>query len=354
MSENPFGKAAAKSYHPFFELRGEPGTGKTNLALKFPAPCVIASDGSAVRYCKELGIDVVTTTGFDKVNDEILPFLASGKHSYKTLVIDTATVLWDELQRKWQDYGLKKAQAKAKASQAPVPTEYELTMRDRGFIRSDWAELMRRLVDLPMTKIVTVHLKAEYTNDKQTGWTADAHATLSRYPNVIIQLLSRPGADDKNVYKGRVVKEHRLIEQEGLPVGAFENVYVEVERIYGKYINAKAEVANLGEKRIEVVHHDPEVPTVVIEKPTPPAPKPTPPPAEKPAAPSPSQPPAKAGEKKLATTAQVKELNDLVHKLDMGPDEILKRLSAYGVQTFETLTEALATVIIKRLKDKVK
>src|SRR3990167_6289005 len=87
---------------PKFMLSGKSGVGKTLFALSFPKPYLIDTEGGATReqYTKKLTAVGGAYFGKDQgsqdfatVNEEIRT-LATTKHEYKTLIVDSFSYLY--------------------------------------------------------------------------------------------------------------------------------------------------------------------------------------------------------------------------------------------------------------------
>jgi len=83
---------------------GAPGVGKTMAAIQFPKPYIIDTEGSTnkpqyVRQIDKVGGVVLMTVDFDEMVAEIKELLTA-KHDYKTLVIDSLTLLYTDLLEK--------------------------------------------------------------------------------------------------------------------------------------------------------------------------------------------------------------------------------------------------------------
>jgi DNA replication protein DnaC len=87
---------------------GNAGVGKTIAAVSFPKPYIIDTEGSTNKPQYVKAIDrmdgaVLMTVDFDEMVNEVRELLTT-QHEYKTLVIDSLTLLYNDL--------LEKAEAK--------------------------------------------------------------------------------------------------------------------------------------------------------------------------------------------------------------------------------------------------
>src|SRR5215475_13973431 len=83
---------------------GSAGVGKTMAAIQFPVPYIIDTEGSTNKpqYVKEIeksGGAVLMTVDFDEMVNEVRELLTT-KHEHKTLVIDSLTLLYNDLLEK--------------------------------------------------------------------------------------------------------------------------------------------------------------------------------------------------------------------------------------------------------------
>src|SRR5574337_639433 len=72
-------------------IYGQPGLGKTTLALSTPQPLLLDFDGGIHRVSPQHQTDTLQVTNWD----EVLSALKEDLTSYKTLVIDTAGKMLD-------------------------------------------------------------------------------------------------------------------------------------------------------------------------------------------------------------------------------------------------------------------
>lgn len=170
-------------------LWGASKAGKTVLALQFPAPYVIDMERGTDHYGDLYKFDVLKTEDVDLVIEQITA-LKTEKHEYKTLVIDSISVLWDAFQTKWTDII-----AGVKDPKAENPY-YELSFGDWRIINPEWAALMRSLVDLDMNVIATAHSKVKYKKGSMAvtdGDTFDSQKDTNYYFDTEIQMYVRDG-----------------------------------------------------------------------------------------------------------------------------------------------------------------
>ena len=120
---------------------GSAGVGKTMASIKFPAPYIIDTEGSTnkpqyVKSIEKSGGAVLMTVDFDEMVNEVRELLTI-QHDYKTLVIDSLTLLYNDL--------LDKAERK-------VGTEFG---RHYGEANKRMKQLLNLLFRLDMNVIIT-------------------------------------------------------------------------------------------------------------------------------------------------------------------------------------------------------
>ena len=145
-----------KETKPKIMISGESGAGKTMFSLNFPTPYFIDTEGGATRpqYRKKLidvggayfGKDQGSNT-FRVVNDEIKA-LATTKHDYKTVVIDSASYL----------YMMEAAQAEEN-----VGSDYG---RDKKEANKPSRQLLRWIDKIGMNVIMICHAKQKWERKK--------------------------------------------------------------------------------------------------------------------------------------------------------------------------------------------
>lgn len=121
---------AIKTTKPKFMLSGKPGTGKSMFALNFPSPYYIDTEGGATRkqYVDKLiasgGVYLGPSDGSQDFREVInqIKELATTPHSYKTLVIDSFSKIYNlecaaAEERVGSDFGKDKREANKPARQ---------------------------------------------------------------------------------------------------------------------------------------------------------------------------------------------------------------------------------------------
>lgn len=137
-----------KPSKPKFMISGKSGVGKTLFALNFPKPFLIDTEGGAVReqYTEKLiasaGVYMGKEQGsqdFKTVIEQIKD-LATSKHEYKTLIIDSFSKL----------YNVKRAEA-----EEAIGSDYA---RDKKEANKPTRQLIRWIEKLDMTVILVCHV----------------------------------------------------------------------------------------------------------------------------------------------------------------------------------------------------
>lgn len=146
---------------PVFILSGDWGVGKSWLALDFPKPFYIDTEGGATQpeYVKKMQTSGAGYMGkeqgsqdFETVVEQVKE-LATAKHDYQTLVLDSFTKL----------YNLTAAEA-----EIDVGNKYAA---DKKEAQKPTRQLHRWIDKLDMTVILVCHSKAEWKNGAATGQT---------------------------------------------------------------------------------------------------------------------------------------------------------------------------------------
>lgn len=147
----PANKPKEKDITPkVFFIWGQSMSGKTYLARQFPSPLIINTDGNAKK------VDTPSIEIYDfETFVEALKEIESGKHEFKTIIID----LVDDLKTMVQNYVCKKYGVD---DEGEVP--YGKGYRE---VKMIWQKTMVRLNQLPYNVIFISHI-AEITENGQT------------------------------------------------------------------------------------------------------------------------------------------------------------------------------------------
>ena len=284
---SPFQKAKSLDKRLKLFLWGDSGAGKTTLALQFPKPVVIDLEGGTELYGEVFDFDVLRASTADEVM-EAVQWLLTNPHSYRTLIIDPITIYWDALQKKWSDIFLRRN----KGSKGFKFEFYDLQPRDWMTIKAEFKELIRKLIALDMNVIVTARQKVQYADGafmRAIGETFDGEKSLPYLFDTIVRLYR----DDKNRFLGECLKDR----SNKLPQGEFECGYAFIEELFGKKSLAR-----------------------------------------------------KAKPASFATDEQKKLIAEYIERFAMTPDQVKKRMAAYGAVGLDDLTEENARVIISKFE----
>ncbi len=176
---------------------GEPGTGKTVTALHFPNPVVIDTEKGTEYYGEyfdfyklESGDPVMVSRALDE--------LINDPGEYKTAVLDSATVLYDNIIDK------QLARKRAKTGNP----NYEIQPLDYKFIKADMKAIIQKILALDMNVIVTAHSKAKYSQEegefmKVLGTMAEVSKELPYIFDVELELTFEDGKFVARVQKDR-------------------------------------------------------------------------------------------------------------------------------------------------------
>lgn len=211
---------------------GAAGIGKSTAAIQFPKPYWIDTEGSAdkpqyVKIMEKQGGAVFQTQDFDDMIREVRSLL-SEKHEYKTLIIDSLTIVYHDL--------LDKAAKDRINEKDPDGTAFG---GHYGVANKKMKTLLNLLLRLDMNVIITSHAKNEYgTNLAVLGQTYDCYKKLDYLFDLVFEIQKRG--------KERValVKKTRFEEFQESDVFPFS--YDEIATRYGRDILEKeAEVQEL-------------------------------------------------------------------------------------------------------------
>lgn len=198
------------------------GVGKTMAAIQFPKPYIIDTEGSTnkpqyVKAINDAGGVVLMTTDFDEMIDEVRELLTT-KHEYKTLVIDSLTLLYNDL--------LEKAERK-------VGTEFG---RHYGEANKRMKQLLNLLFRLDMNVIITSHSKHEYGKDLAIlGQTFDCYKKLDYLFDLVFEIQKR------GTHRVGLVKKSRF--ETFKDTDTFPFSYEEIAGRYGRAVIEREAVA---------------------------------------------------------------------------------------------------------------
>ncbi len=198
------------------------GVGKTMASIQFPKPYIIDTEGSTnkpqyVKAIDDVDGAVLMTVDFDEMVNEVRELLTT-KHEYKTLVIDSLTLLYNDL--------LEKAERK-------VGTEFG---RHYGEANKRMKQLLNLLFRLDMNVIITSHSKNEYgANLSVLGQTFDCYKKLDYLFDLVFEIQKR------GTHRVGLVKKSRI---EAFPDSdTFPFSYDEIAQRYGRHILERDAIA---------------------------------------------------------------------------------------------------------------
>jgi len=286
-SGSPFQKARSLDKRLKLFLWGDSGVGKTTLALQFPKPVVIDFEGGADHYGEAFDFDVLRASTADEAM-EAVQWLHGHTHPHRTLVIDPITVYWDALQKKWSDIFLRRN----RGSKGYKFEFYDLQPRDWMTIKAEFKDFIRKLIALDMNVIVTARQKVQYADGafmKAIGETFDGEKSLPYLFDTIVRLYR----DEKGRFLGECLKDR----SNKLPLGEFEVSYGRFEELFGKKTLAR-----------------------------------------------------KARPTTFATDEQKRQIREQIARFDMKPEQVARRLAAYGAESLDELTKENAELILTKLE----
>jgi len=145
-------------------LYGPSGVGKTIAAIMFPRAYILDTEKGADYYgemIKQSGSVIFQSNDYNEIKRE-LETLLTEDHSYKTLIIDPITIIYQTIQDFWMKRFKQDAVEKNKGGNADLN---DPGMRFWGKVKSDYKALQRLILKLDMNVIVTAHLKDVYGNN---------------------------------------------------------------------------------------------------------------------------------------------------------------------------------------------
>jgi len=290
--KSPFTRSERVTKRVKIFLWGDSGTGKTLLAIQFPAPVVLDLERGSEQYGDVHPFEVLPANSADDCMKAV-DWLLVHKHPYRTLVVDPITVYWEMLQRKWSEILL----LRNKQSKGNKFDFYDMQPKDWMPLKSELKEFIRKLLALDMNIICTARAKPLYAEGelmRKVGETFDGEKSLPYSFDTVLRLTREAGKYVAETIKDRTQK---------LPTGQWEQSYGVFETAFGKR-------------------------TVTRE----------------------------ANPVKLVTEEQKVALKALIKALRLNDEKVAERLESYGAASLEDLTRDNAAVIIEKLtaaKDKV-
>ncbi len=212
---------------------GAAGVGKTTGVIQFPSAYIIDTERGTDFYSESINKAksvVLQTLNVDEVKEE-LKILATDKHSYKTLIIDPITQIYNNTQEKWTRVFEKYTKSEKDAD------VQDFGMRYWGKVKGDFKGLQRLMLALDMNIIVTSHQKDVYgTGFSKIGVTFDSMKGDDYLFDLVFRVERKNGS--LIAYK---VKERAELGKEKFPA-EFEWSYDNFCKFYGKQIIEKESI----------------------------------------------------------------------------------------------------------------
>lgn len=209
---------------------GPAGVGKTTGVIQFPNSYIIDTEKGTENYSNTINKGksvVLTTLNIDEVKEE-LKALATEKHSYKTLIIDPITQIYNNVQEKWTRVFEKYAKSEKEEE------VQDFGMRYWGKVKGDFKGLQRLMLALDLNVIVTSHQKDVYgTAFNKIGVTFDSMKGDDYLFDLVFRVERKNGS--LVAYK---VKERAELGKEKFPA-EFEWSYANFCKFYGKEVLEK-------------------------------------------------------------------------------------------------------------------
>jgi hypothetical protein len=274
---------------------GAAGVGKTTAAIHFPKPYIIDTERGAENdeYVDLIKIGdgaILQTNDFDDVLNEVKTLLTTKNHGYKTLIIDSLTVVYQDLCDKW---ALKLTTRDKNGELKGDGTEFQ---RHRDKADTQIKHLLRLITRLDMNVIITSHGKTKWAKEGEKlidlGQTFDCYKKLDHYFDLVFEVQKRGNGRVGIVTKTRV-KGFKDSD-------TFNFSYDQISKMYGK----------------EHIEKD-SVPEI------------------------------------LATEDQVKELKKLIELLKVDNDVVQKWLDKSESETFDEMNSSIIQKCIDSLKSKI-
>lgn len=165
-------------------MSGPAGVGKTTAASQMPRPYIIDTERGSVHYgdmIEKSGGAVFETSSCDEAIREVRALIAED-HPYLTLVIDSATPLFDEA----IDEG-----------ETVAGTDYG---KHYVYAGKKFKRLFSLLSQVDMNVIVTAHEKIERVNDEETRRTFDGWKKLDYAFDLWLQLQREHGKPQRTAF----------------------------------------------------------------------------------------------------------------------------------------------------------
>ena len=223
----------AKPQKPKILIFGKAGVGKTWASLDFPNAIYVDSEGGASlsHYTDKLAksggmyFGIAQGAGDLKTVVELVKELATTKHNYKTVVIDSISKLFNS----------EIAKEAERLEKAGLKNEFAADKKPA-------VALTRRLINwidkIDMNVILISHEKAEYQGGEEIGQTFDAHNKLEYELHLCLQIVKTGKTRKARIRKTRL--------KEFPEASSFDWSYEEFAKAYGEeIINATPQAIEL-------------------------------------------------------------------------------------------------------------
>jgi hypothetical protein len=202
---------------------GGNGTGKTTLAIRFPNVVIIDLEDGTAHYGGVFDFDVRKVTTADETM-QLVDWLLTHPHQYRTLVIDPITLYWEALVSKHNRILMQRN----KGGKGHHGEYYEMQARDWVIPKAEFKDFLRKLIALDMNVIVTAREKTQYADAgfmRVSGETFDCEKSLPYIFDTILRLYR-----DEN---GRFMAENIKDRTNKLPRSHFPVNYSVFEQCLG-------------------------------------------------------------------------------------------------------------------------
>ena len=237
---------------------GPAGVGKTTAVIQFPQAYIIDTEKGTSLYSDSINKAksvVLQTLNPDDIKEDLHALLTE-KHSYKTLIIDPITQVYNSTQEKWTRVFEKYSKTEKEGE------IQDFGMRYWGKVKSDFKGLQRLMLALDMNVIVTSHQKDVYgTGFSKIGVTFDSMRGDDYFFDFVFQVERKNGD-----LIAKTIKERAELGKQRFPA-EFTWSYDNFKKFYGAQIiekeatpiamATKEEVARV-KKLIEIVKVDDE------------------------------------------------------------------------------------------------
>jgi hypothetical protein len=229
VTPSPFQPQSRREKRLKLLLHGEAGAGKTRFVVSLPRLAVIDTEGGTDHYDGEYFIQ--RTQDPDEIR-RTLEWLERGEHDFSTLAIDSFSVVWDALQKKWSEIFLSRLEDR----RGHHHEFFELGPREWMTIKADHKDLVGRLMRLDMNVVATCRSKTEYDGAggelmRRAGTTFDGEKGLGHAFDGVLELWREKGVTMALARKDRTGK---------LPAGAFELSAELIEATYPGVLTRRA------------------------------------------------------------------------------------------------------------------